>query len=149
MSYLPILPENIYLKIIYDATLLELLEHITVRNNKKKVEYSLLINTHCKGCGKKGLICLQGYVGFYCNKRCWKLFDDTTSLDYHEDNAYNYYDIFEKYYYILDDICNINTTSEAVTKYHRQFYDSFSLSGKIWPMINKPCYNECILNTKI
>jgi hypothetical protein len=147
MSF-PLLPENVYLKIIYDATLCELLDYIKVKNNKKKVEYSLLINTHCKGCSAKNLVSLRGYVGQYCSKRCWKLFDDPYNSDFDEDRVYNHYDIYDKYYYILDDIDNVEIGCRAISKYHRSYYNGLSPSGKVWPMQNKPCYNECILNTK-
>lgn len=135
------------LRIIYQNVLSELSDIINVKRNKQKLNYSLLINTRCKGCSRHFLVSLRGYVRLYCNKSCWKWNDDTEDSGYDEDNTYNYDDIYDKYYYILDDIDDIDISSKAISKRHRSYYDGLSPSGKVWPMLNKPCYNLCILNS--
>lgn len=144
LNKLPTLPEEIYLRIIYRAILLQILDIGKLRENKKKVMYSLLYNTHCAGCGRYNLVSLRGYVRQYCNKNCWKYFHDDADSGYDEDRAHNLDYIYEKYRYILYDIDKVSTISHAMSKRHRSYYDSLSPSGKVWPMVNKPCYNECI-----
>jgi len=143
MSYIQLLPENIWNKIVYDATISELVDILKVRNNKKKLLFSLLINTHCSGCGRFNIVCLNGYCGQYCSKRCWKIFHDEEDSGYDEDISFNLRPFYEKYYYL--DIDNIDISTNAISKYHKSYYDTYSKTGKVWPMINKPCYNECIL----
>jgi hypothetical protein len=140
------LPEEIYTRIIYNAVLSELIDITVVRTKKKDMLYSLLYNTHCSGCGRYNLVCLRGYVGQYCNKGCWNYFHNDTNSDYDEDRAYNLDYIYEKYKHILDDIDSVSTQSRAISKRHRAYYNSLSPSGKVWPMCNKPCYNECVMN---
>ncbi len=141
------LPEEIYTRIIYDAVLSEMIDIIILRSKKKNMLYSLLYNTHCSGCGRYNLVCLRGYVGQYCTKRCWKYFHDDAESGYDTDRAHNLDYIYHKYKDILDDIDSVSKQSKAISKRHRAYRDSFSPSGKVWPMCNKPCYNECILNT--
>jgi hypothetical protein len=140
------IPEEIYLKIIYKAVLSELLDNTSIRSRKKDMLYSLLYNTHCSGCGKYNLVCLRGYVGEYCSKRCWNYFHNDANSYYDESRAYNLDYIYENYKYVLDDIDSVSTSSKTISKYHRSYYNSLSPSGKVWPMCNRPCYNQCILN---
>ena len=144
MSYLDFLPENIQVRIIHDAVLSDLQKHIEIRQNKQKVLFSLMINTHCAGCGYAYNVCLRGYTGEYCAKRCWKMFHNQEDSDYEESRNFNLEYIYVKYDY-LD---NVNVSSKALSKYHRSYRDSNSITGKVWPMINKPCNNWCIHNKK-
>ncbi len=148
MPTLPTLPLEISLRIIYQVVLSELLDIGKIRENKKKVLYSLLYNTHCAGCGRYNMVSLRGYVRQYCTKNCWKYFHDDEDSGYDEDRAHNLDYIYEKYRYILDDIENVSTLSLAISRRHRGYYDSLSPSGKVWPMVNKPCYNELIVSAR-
>jgi len=142
---LPILPEEIYLRVIYQAILLELLDISKFRENKRNLLYSLLYNTHCAGCGTHNLVSLRGYVGRYCNKLCWRNFNDDDENSVHDENrTYNLDYIYEKYRYILNDIDEVSTYSNAISRRHRPYYNHLSPSGKVWPMMNKACYNEVI-----
>lgn len=138
------LPSEIYLRIIYQAVLLELMDVGKMRENMNNTLYSLLCNTHCLGCGNYNLVSLRGYVGQYCTKNCWKYFHDDADSGYDTDRAHNLDYIYEKYRYILNDIDKVSTFSHAISKRHRPYRDSISPSGKVWPMVNKPCYNEII-----
>lgn len=142
MSNLP----ELYLQTIYKSVLSELIEKTAARNRKNDMLYSLLYNTHCAGCGRYNLVCLRGYVRQYCNKRCWKWFHDDADSGYDTDRAHNLDYIYQKYKYVLNDINSVSTMSNAISKRHRPYYDSLSPSGKVWPMCNKPCFNECILS---
>jgi hypothetical protein len=147
---LPILPENIVVSIIKKATLRELLEYFSLKKLKKlkqKMIVSMLYNTHCAGCGRHNLVSLRGYVGEYCDKRCWRYFHDTEDSGYDTDDAHNLDYIWEKYEHILDENESFDTKSRAISKRHRSYYDQCSPSGKVWPMINRPCYNEIILKS--
>jgi hypothetical protein len=146
------LPENIELSIIKNATLSDLSDHLHLRKQKQKLLVSILYNTHCTGCGHYNLVSLRGYVGQYCDKRCWRYFDDTEDSGYDTERAHNLDYIFEKYDYILDGndkFDKFDTISLAISKRHRPYYNQLSPSGKVWPMLNKPCYNEVILNNNI
>ena len=129
----------------YDRVLSELQVVLRYRLNKQKTLFSLMINTHCSGCGRHYLVSLRGYCGEYCRKRCWKDFHDGFDSGYDEDEAFRLEPIYIKYQH-LDDV---NLRSRAISKYHRDYRNKNSVSGFVWPMINKPCYNACILNTEL
>jgi len=141
---LPFLPSELQFRIIYQAVLLEILDVGKIRENKKNLLFSLLYNTHCFGCGRYNLVSLRGYVGQYCSKHCWKYFHDDKDSGYDTERAHNLDYIYEKYIYILKDIDKVSTFSNAISKRHRPYHDSTSPSGKVWPMVRKPCYNELI-----
>jgi hypothetical protein len=145
LPILPILPENIVFSIIKDAMLLELLDYLLLRKQKQKMLVSMLYNTHCAGCGRYNLVSLRGYVRQYCTKRCWRYFHDSEDSGYDTDRAHNLDYIWEKYQYILYENESFDTISLAISKRHRPYFDANSPSGKVWPMINRPCYNEIIL----
>lgn len=90
------LPQELQIRIIKEATLLELLEYFD-KFNKQKLMFSLLINSHCCCCGKvlpifyskyyalkrqyfhypSGLSDVSDngnlyYQGKFCSKYCWK-----------------------------------------------------------------------------
>jgi hypothetical protein len=129
-------------KEVIKSVLKDILEIGKIRNQKQNLYYSLLCNTHCDGCGQYNLVSLRGYVRKYCNKTCWYTYDDDTVHGYDEKRKNG---IYQKYKYILHDIEKVDNSSLAISQYHRPYYDHNSPSGKVWPMINKPCYNECIL----
>lgn len=129
----------------YERVLSELQDVLRCRLNKQKTLFSLMINTHCSGCGRHYLVSLRGYCGEYCRKRCWKDHDRFDS-GYDEDEAFRLKPIYIKYQHLGDDV---NLRSRAISKYHRDYCNKNSVSGFVWPMINKACYNACILNTKL
>ena len=135
------LPECLCVKIIYDIMLMELYEKQKNLINKNKTIFSLLLNTCCHGCGIKNNVCLTGYCGRYCDKNCWLQANDEYNI-YYQPNKLKY--IYDKYNYLED----VDTTSKAISKYHRQYFDSKSYTKKVWPMINKPCDNWSIINRK-
>ena len=139
-KYLKLIPEEIEVRIIRKAVHYDLEDKLKLRNNKEKMLFSLLINTHCAGCGNKNKVCLTGYVSRYCTKRCWKFsFDFENDID---NDSQSIIDIYEKYYHIQEDT---DTTTKAYSLYH------LSRCGKItWPMIrSKLCDNWCINNKKL
>ena len=132
-------------KSIRKAILTELLEYFRLKKLKQKMLVSILYNTHCAGCGGYNLVSLRGYVRQYCTKRCWRYFDDIEDSGYDTDRAHNLDYIQEKYEHILDENETFDIKSLAISKRHRSYYDECSPSGKVWPMLNRPCYNEIIL----
>ena len=87
----------------------ELKQKLQTRENKRKVLFSLLINTHCAGCGRFNYVCFWGYCGEYCAKGCWKRFHDTWDSVYDEEDSCRLWWIYEKY----NDLENVNLTSKA------------------------------------
>lgn len=142
MSYLDTIPDNIRVQIFHDATLSELQDKLRYRLNKQKTLFSLMINTHCSGCGRYYLVSLRGYCGEYCRKSCWKHFHNEYDSGYDEEQAFRLEPIYTKYQH-LDEV---NLKSRAISKYHRNYHNKNSVTGFVWSMINKPCYNICILN---
>lgn len=144
MSFFDKLPENIQTSIFYEATLSELQDVLRLRLNKQKTLFSLMINTHCAGCGRYYLVSLRGYCNEYCHKRCWKYFHNEYDSGYDEDRAFNLDHFYVKYKHLGK---NVNLSSRAISKYHRKYRNYMSVTGFVWPMIDKPCYNYCILNS--
>lgn len=87
----------------------ELKQKLQMRENKRKVLFSLLINTHCAGCGRFNYVCFWGYCGEYCNKGCWKHFHNTYNSSYDEDDSWRLWWIYETY----KDLDNVNLISYA------------------------------------
>ncbi len=132
------------MKEVIKSLLKDILEIGKIRNQKQNLHYSLLCNTHCDGCGQYNLVSLRGYVRKYCDKKCWwytYIIEDDNFQEIRKNG------IYQKYKYILHDIDSVNNSSCAISQYHRPYYEHNSPSGKVWPMINKPCYNECILKS--
>ena len=111
-----ILPFELEINIIRKAINLELKERLNLRNNKEKMLFSLLINTHCHGCGRKNKVSLTGYLGSYCNKVCWKWFKDDTQSGYDENYSNRLWYIYEKYSHIE----KINLSCKTLSLYHRR-----------------------------
>jgi hypothetical protein len=128
----------------------------------------LLRVTHCHGCGYKKNVCLLGYVGEYCGKRCYEasqLYRDDYEYDSETGettfflNETPYYDYQSRDYdeentdrlphsaihcgWCDDDILRI---SNANSRYHHRWRTSQNPNGYYWPMgsYRIPCYNECI-----
>ncbi len=130
----------------YNSNVLpQLHDVLRYRLNKQKTLFSLMINTHCSGCGRHYLVSLRGYSGEYCRKSCWKDFHYEYDSGYDEDEAFRLEPIYTKYQH-LDDV---DLRSRAISRYHRNYRNKNSVSGFVWPMIDKPCYNACILNTEL
>lgn len=124
----------------------ELNDILKIRLNKRKLLFSLMVNTHCAGCGNYFKVSLLGYTSQYCKKRCWKLFHDQNDSGYDEKTNFNLYPIYIDYM----DVCDLtNINSKAISKRHRSYYDDLSKTGRVWPMIRKDCNNLCILNKKL
>jgi len=87
----------------------ELERTLKFRENKRKLLFSLLVNTHCSGCGKINHVCFWGYCGQYCDKGCWKRFHNDCDSAYDEEDGFRLWWIYEKY----KDIENIDLTSKA------------------------------------
>jgi hypothetical protein len=87
----------------------ELKEKLRARENKRKLLFSLLVNTHCAGCGKINYVCFWGYCGEYCDKGCWKYFHDDWNSAYDEEESFRLWWIYEKY----KDLDNVNLRSNA------------------------------------
>lgn len=87
----------------------ELKEKLRTRENKRKLLFSLLVNTHCAGCGKINYVCFWGYCGEYCDKGCWKYFHDDWNSAYDEEESFRLWWIYEKY----KDLDNVNLRSNA------------------------------------
>jgi len=89
------LPQEIQIRIIKQATLLELVEHIRYKN-KKRLLFSLLINSHCCCCGKVLPIFYSKHYGYskqyfdsnghydgkYCSKSCFNRLLDYWDIDF-------------------------------------------------------------------
>jgi len=102
----------------------ELKEKLKIRENKRKVLFSLLVNTHCTGCGRHNFVCFWGYCGEYCDKGCWKRFHDDRNSAYDEDDNFRLWWIYEKY----KDLENINLKSYAriwKKKYNRKYSEEY------------------------
>ena len=93
----------------------------------------LVIATHCHSCGGAGVICLRGYTGTHCSKRCWKI---------------NEFELLDDFVCLFGGckICDGGFVSLAQSMWHRPLANSQSSSGACWPMMGMfaPCTNECI-----
>ena len=58
------IPQELQIRIIKEATLLELLDVTTYKKNKQKLIFSLLVNSHCCCCGKVISIFNRDYGSF-------------------------------------------------------------------------------------
>ena len=83
--------EHIVTKIIWDIIFREILEIAEIKRHHKHVMFSILVNSHCCGCGKLiGFTRKNKKYGFnfqmwdrngyfhgkYCKKSCWRFIDD-------------------------------------------------------------------------
>ena len=84
----------------YNLVLSELKKKLYFIENKRKVLFSLLINTHCAGCGRHNYVCFWGYCGEYCSKRCWIDFHDEYNSDYDEEDSLRLWWIYDKYKFL-------------------------------------------------
>ena len=62
------IPEELQIRIIKKATLLELLDVFAYRKNRQKLLFSLLVNSHCCCCGKILSIFDHNYYGSYTQR---------------------------------------------------------------------------------
>jgi hypothetical protein len=100
------IPQELQIRIIKEATLLELLDVTTYKKNRQKLMFSLLVNSHCCCCGKTLSIFDRNYGSFtqrffspdwlpsfsdngnpyyegrFCSKYCMKRL-----IDYNEENG--------------------------------------------------------------
>lgn len=83
--------------------------------------------THCHGCRKAGAVTLLGYVGQYCRKGCWEMYDIYGNDRGHRNCK----------------ICDDSSVSRATSKYHIDYRNSCSPTGFVWPM-GGATTNECI-----
>lgn len=140
------------------------------RHFSEVVLKDLLRVTHCHGCGYKKNVCLLGYVGMYCRKRCYEashLYRD--DYEYDSDtgettiflNENPYYD-YESRDYDEEDTdrlphsaipcgwCkeDVRCLSRANSNYHHRWRKDKSPNGYYWPMgsYRIACNNECIRN---
>ena len=97
-------------KLSTEKVLDELKKILEFRENKRKLMFSLLVNTHCSGCGKINYVCFWGYSGEYCDKGCWKTFHNDWDSAYDEDEGFRLWWIYEMY----KDLDNVNLRSNAI-----------------------------------
>lgn len=76
-----------------------------IKENKRKLIFSLLINTHCSGCGRYYYVCFWGYGGKYCSKNCWKRYDNPDDSAYEDNHILDWiYDQYLDLRYSWDDL---------------------------------------------
>jgi len=105
--------------------------------------------THCHGCGRKRNVCLFGYVGKYCGKRCYY---DYTLCDGEYDTHSEDYDVEDTerlpHSAIFCGWCDEDNgcVSRANSNYHHTYRCGENPSGVYWPMGDhrRPCDNTCI-----
>jgi hypothetical protein len=110
------------------------------RINYAEVLSDLILATHCHACGIAMPVCLIGYVGAYCVKKCWKYGEFYPILDGKEFKC-----PFGGCKNCGGDDC-IGGVSYANSKYHLAWDNSRSPTGVCWRMgdTHKPCNNLCI-----
>ncbi len=97
----------------------ELKKTLKLRENKRRLLFSLLVNTHCSGCGKINYVCFWGYAGEYCDKGCWKTFHNDFDSAYDEDEGFRLWWIYE----IYKDLDDVNLRSNAIRWRRKNPYD--------------------------
>ena len=84
------IPQELQIRIIKKACHLELYDYFKYKTNKRKLLFSLLVNSHCCSCGKVLPIFYNNcygsegqfydrnfyYFGKFCSKYCWRSVDD-------------------------------------------------------------------------
>ena len=98
----------------------------------------IVLVTRCHGCGRKKNVCFSGYVGRFCSKRCWKKYESAYESGGEEEDVRDHP--------VTCKWCYTNKcASYAVSTYHRDYHNSRSSTGYVWPMRSRSsCDNECI-----
>ena len=122
----------------------------------KRVLQDILKATTCHGCGVKSQVALIGYSNRFCNKSCWRGWEDSRYTDIDDGTTEDYtpplVDEKKALCYFGSYDCECYGFTLAVTTYFNRIFDnSQSPSGVCWPMGNytRVCNNECVRNRPI